>query len=63
MLVMFQIALGQALVRGLDVSCGCFESGGEAATWLTFLRDTGFLLMAGLLTWNELRKRKQGHAA
>ena len=59
MLVVFQTALGQALVRGLDVSCGCFESGGDSATWTTFLRDTLFLGLAALLTWKEYKR----HAA
>lgn len=44
MLFAFQVAVASALVRGLNISCGCFKSGGEAATWWTFGRD--FLLFA-----------------
>ena len=46
MMAAFQLALGSALARGLNVSCGCFEAGGEPATWLTFFRDTAILLAA-----------------
>lgn len=46
MLVVFQMALASALYRGLNVSCGCFKSGGDAATWLTFARDSSFLIAA-----------------
>jgi hypothetical protein len=44
MMIAFQIALASALIRGLNISCGCFKSGGSPATWLTFGRD--FLLLA-----------------
>ncbi len=46
MLAVFQIALASALLRGLNISCGCFKSGGSAATWWTFARDTGLLALA-----------------
>jgi len=48
MMISFQIALGSALIRGLNVSCGCFEAGGSPATWLTFSRDTLILLLAAI---------------
>lgn len=44
MLVVFQIAVASALMRGLNVSCGCFKAGGDPASWLTFGRDSLFLL-------------------
>jgi len=42
----FAIALGQALIRGLNVDCGCFGSGKPSLlkTWISFGRD--ILLMA-----------------
>jgi putative oxidoreductase len=42
----FLLALAISLVRGLDISCGCFGPSGSAKpiTFLTLLRD--FLLMA-----------------
>jgi hypothetical protein len=58
MLLAFQIALASALFRGLNISCGCFKSGGDAATWWSFLRDFVFLVLAGI----QLR-RVTTHAA
>ena len=46
MMIVFQIAVASALVRGLNISCGCFESGGDPVTWWNFLRDTSILLLA-----------------
>lgn len=60
MLLVFQIALASALLRGLNVSCGCFEAGGDAATWKTFFRDTLFLLMATLFLWKQFHPTKEG---
>jgi putative oxidoreductase len=45
MLVVFIGALSQALLRGIDLRCGCF-SGQENATWGTVLRDVAMLLPA-----------------
>jgi putative oxidoreductase len=44
--IVFGLALGQALVRGLAVDCGCFGSGEPSAlkTWASFGR--AFLLLA-----------------
>ncbi len=38
----FVLMLGQALLRGLDISCGCFGAGGggRAGTILAFVRAT-----------------------
>ena len=49
MMVAFIIALSAALVKGLDMSCGCFAEGvGEAdpISWKTLVRDGGWLLLA-----------------
>jgi len=48
MLAVFQMALASALLRGLNISCGCFKSGGEVATWWNFARDFGLLGLAAL---------------
>ena len=45
MLIVFIGALSQALLRGIDLRCGCF-SGQENATWGTVLRDVALLLPA-----------------
>ena len=48
MMVMFMIALGWALYLGLDMSCGCFASQGEAdsISGLTMWRDAGWLALS-----------------
>lgn len=49
LLVAFMIAIGAALARDLDISCGCFETDGGEALGLSLLwRDLG-LLAAALL--------------
>jgi uncharacterized membrane protein YphA (DoxX/SURF4 family) len=47
--VIFALALGQALARGLQVDCGCFGSGkpSTAKTWLSLGRD--ILVLFGCL--------------
>jgi hypothetical protein len=48
LLALFIGGLAQALLRGIDLDCGCFGAG-ERASWWTVLRDAGFLLPALLL--------------
>ncbi len=43
LLIVFIGALSQALLRGIDLRCGCF-SGQENATWGTVARDAAMLL-------------------
>ena len=50
MLVVFIGALSQALLRGIDLRCGCF-GGEENATWGTVLRDVAMLLPALAVVW------------
>jgi uncharacterized membrane protein YphA (DoxX/SURF4 family) len=48
MMVMFTVAISIALVKGLDMSCGCFASQGAAEdpiSWKTIARDGGWLLL------------------
>ncbi len=42
LLVVFTVAVGQAWVRGLDLSCGCFHLGIGAGWDLSFLESAGF---------------------
>jgi putative oxidoreductase len=44
----FTVGLAQALLRGIDLRCGCF-GGTENATWLTVLRDAALLAAAVVL--------------
>jgi uncharacterized membrane protein YphA (DoxX/SURF4 family) len=48
LLALFTVGLGQALLRGIDLRCGCF-GGTERATWLTVLRDVSLLAAALVL--------------
>lgn len=43
MLLVFIVALSQALLRGINLSCGCF-GGSELATWGTVGRDVAILI-------------------
>lgn len=56
MVGVFQIALASALIRGLNISCGCFKSGGSPATWLTFGRDFLLFLATLVQLWRATRK-------
>ena len=55
MMVMFIIALGQALARGLDIECGCFSQEGSLVGLNTLLRDLIWLAMA-VLVWRREEK-------
>ena len=47
--LVFLGAVGSALVRGLDIECGCFGSAGGRAGGLTLLLDLGMLLASCLV--------------
>lgn len=46
LLAVFTVGLAQALLRGIDLRCGCF-GGTESATWLTVARDLAMVAAAG----------------
>jgi uncharacterized membrane protein YphA (DoxX/SURF4 family) len=52
LLVVFTVAVTQAVVRGINVDCGCFGSAaaGPVSMW-TILRDLALLAAAGALLW------------
>lgn len=55
LLVLFIAALSQALLRGIDLNCGCFGAA-EIASWWTVARDV--LMLAGgiaVLAWGPGR--------
>jgi len=39
------------MVRGLDVSCGCFGGSGESVSWQTLLRDATILAIGLAAAW------------
>ena len=53
MLVVFVVALAQAGIRGLDVSCGCFGGASSASggVWTAVVRDIVFLVPSMYLAW------------
>jgi uncharacterized membrane protein YphA (DoxX/SURF4 family) len=57
LLVIFIAGIVSAWARGLQIDCGCFSTGGELAAGQSpqyawdLIRDTGFLLLAGILLW------------
>ena len=52
LMVAFVVALSQAIVRGLDLACGCF-GGTEPAERLTLVRDGPLLAAAILVAWAD----------
>jgi putative oxidoreductase len=74
MMAMFLTAIGIALHRGLDISCGCFASQtlaeNDPISYLTVLRDLAWLLLAayvaaldrlplGLEAWLARRRHRR----
>lgn len=59
MMAVFQAALASALVRGLNVSCGCFEAGGAPATWATFGRDSLIFILALVVAFRAMRDNRR----
>jgi putative oxidoreductase len=48
LLAVFTVGLSAALVRGIDLACGCF-GGNDPATWWTVARDVAWLALALLV--------------
>lgn len=44
--LVFIAAILSALLRGLEIDCGCFGSGAATPLWLALLRDFGILVLA-----------------
>ena len=57
--IVFGVALGQALARGLVVDCGCFGSGQPSIgkTWWSFVRAGILFLAAAWLYFTNLKRR------
>lgn len=49
MMAVFTAAVVNVLVRGIDISCGCFGGGSDPVTSLTLARDVVLLLLSGAL--------------
>jgi len=58
--LVFMIALGAAIVRGMDIDCGCFKQGGAKTTpWSALLRDAVFLAMTIFVLRAESKKSRE----
>jgi uncharacterized membrane protein YphA (DoxX/SURF4 family) len=62
--LVFIAALASAIVRGLDIDCGCFKQGGpKTSPWIALARDAVFLAMAALVLRTESTSGKSGLSA
>lgn len=58
--LVFMMALGAAIVRGLDIDCGCFKQGGAKTTpWTALVRDAVFLAMTVFVLKVDGRRSKK----
>ena len=64
LLLAFIAFLSQALLRGLDLRCGCFGGGSGPVSWATVARDLAMLAAALLVAWRpEVRQSAARQAA
>lgn len=58
--IVFIIALTSALIRGIDITCGCFSLNGEAVSINQIIRDIFLILLANTILFckdnDELKK-------
>ncbi len=53
MLLVFTIAVGWAVINGLQIDCGCFgEQGGEEVSWWKVGKNTLMMLGCAALIWH-----------
>ena len=60
--LVFGVAIASAVIRDLDIGCGCFGSdgGGRAALLFSLLRSAALALLGGWLLGRELRATEHG---
>ena len=56
LMVVFLAAMGLAMVRGLDVTCGCFGGAGQAVNRQTLTRDAVLLVVGLIAAWGAFRR-------
>jgi uncharacterized membrane protein YphA (DoxX/SURF4 family) len=49
LMVVFTVAVGSAVARGVNISCGCFGAGSGPVTGMTVARDVALLAAAAAL--------------
>lgn len=58
LMAVFTAAIGQAVLRGIRIECGCFGGASSPVTWWTVARDVLLLAAAVALLALESRYRK-----
>lgn len=65
MLIVFSVAMGQAMARGIDLECGCFGTTAEAEVgWTSIVRNVLLVALAGMIAyapdvgWKSLFEKK-----
>ena len=61
LLAVFTVAISIDLVRGINISCGCFTLNTDAGPigWWEVVRDVGLLIVAGFVLWVSQRPRQR----
>lgn len=55
LMLMFSAAVGAVLLRGIDISCGCFGADSGAADLTVVIRNVLLMGACGLLVWISMR--------
>ena len=54
--LVFAVALTSAIIRGLDIDCGCFRQGGpKTSPWIALLRDLALIAGTVVLLLRDAR--------
>ncbi len=59
LMAVFIAVMGIALLRGLDVTCGCFGGAGDAVTKLSLQRDLGMLALGLAAMWGIFAQKRR----
>lgn len=59
MMAVFTVAVTAAVVRGINIDCGCFGGGSGPVTWGTVARDLVLLAGATTLLWVQRRELRR----
>lgn len=52
--LVFAMAVSSAIIRGLDIDCGCFRQGGpKTSPWVALLRDLVLIAGTVVLLWSD----------
>ncbi len=51
--IIFIIALTSVIIRGIDISCGCFSKVGEAVSVNQIVRDVFFIFLASVVMFGK----------